>query len=437
MKLNSKTLLTSFFSLFLILCTAICVEAIPASKLQELIDSHKGKFLRVSNEVYDGDILIDTLSNTTIFFENVTIRGNLTLMKLMKSQILGRLIVRGDLNIIGCMYSKFENIETNFLYLQNFAGWGGFYWNTFDGLICQAMQVRQAKLTNGLSAINENYFNGLYVRGGLEKNNWNNLWIRSGVSGGGLEHTRLGTIDAENRWEATYTNPFVIEHFDFSDTNGKDVQSAGIIHEGPRPIVLRSGFIEHHHVAYRGNIIAQNVEIRSCKILPALSGIYDFDVSQTVGKVGNFKSQTAEGIIGNCEFKNGLSGFSGKDIEVLAFNNNSNENINQSNSYLKLVKRTDYSALVFEYLSNRTIPISIVVRGQNVGSIRHQSGGHNKQYGLGHQSTGQADEYYVARSYAFAGEPQAIWIMPGSSPETIVTGFQIYEGIVGYKMRQD
>lgn len=405
----------------------------PGEALLELINAHRGKFLRVENETYEGDILIDSLANTTLFFENVVIKGDVTITRITRSNILGRMQIEGNLNIIGSVYSTYHNVDTRLLYLQNYAGWNGFYWNSFVNIKCRAMQVRQAKLKKGTSAINENFFNGLYVRGGFERNNWNNVWIRNG-NDGFADHTTIGTIESNDRWGTTFTSPFVVEHFDFSDTDAPDtVLSIGIRHDGPRPIVLKNGFIERHYYAYKGEMIAYNVEIRSCKNLPAISGNYQFDVSQKAGKVGNFAPTPAMGIIRNCEFKDSLAGFAYEDARVVP----ASDAVTTSPFAIEIIRVDSQSGIVVKYVSSATTQISIVVRGRDVGEIRHQSGDRDKQYGLGHKATGAKDEYIIARSTAFAGEEQKVWILPSSTGLTTVTGVQIFHGPTGYSIIQN
>ncbi len=379
-------------------------------------------FARIQPGIYSGDIHLDSLSEMLIIFENVTIEGNLTITRSRGTVFEGKLRVKGDLNLIGLQYCRLGNMNARFVYIQNFAGWGGFYWNTFNNLSCRAMQVRQARLKRGISAINENYFNGLYIRGGLAKNNWNNLWIRSGGNADPSDHTTLGTIADSVRWNTVYTNPFVIDHFDFSDSRSPEgTKSCAVKHEGPRPIHLKNGFVEHHDLAYQGKIVSENVEFRSCKVVPALSGEFDFDVAQTVGKIGNFRARPAPGIISDPLFSAGIRApFSGKGIQSLG------EGVQ--------IKPGASNMLIYEWVAQRSGTISIVARGRYIGSLRHQSGNNTRQYGLGHQAKGGTEAYIVGRSKVKKGERQRVWVIPHKSENTVVTGLQIYEGYTGFQI---
>ncbi len=386
----------------------------------QLIEADSDGYVIIAGGTYYGDLTLDQLTGKTIVFKNVTIKGSLTITKMSHSHISGNLKVTSDLNLIGLKYCSFQNITSSFLYLQNYAGWGGIYWNTFKQIHCKGMQVRQAKLKSGTSAINENYFEGLYVRGGLAKNDWKNVWIRDDPNSQIPDHTLIGTLPLDEKWSTVYTNPFVINHFDFSDSEApKGIRSMGIKHEGPRPIKLQNGFVEHHYYSHEGELIFENVEIRSCKSVKALSGNYDFDVSNVAGKIGNFKAIPAIGRVTNYNFNSGMEGFLGKGLTL------------KKNTVI--IGARDYDALIYEFTAPRTGFISIVVRGEKIGSIRHQSGDRQKQYGLGHRSTGRANEYYVGRSQMYEGEKQTIWILASKNTPSVITGFQVFDGVNGFQ----
>lgn len=415
-------------TLIFYLCFTVCVTTVlaseesPSSTLKSIIDGGGG-YVEVNGGTYSGDVNLGPYTNKVIVFKNVTINGNLTLQRMKNLTLEGRLKVTGDLNLIGMIYCDLENITSNFMYIQNYAGWGGFYWNTFKNIQSKAMQVRQAALKNGTSAINENYFEGLYIRDGLAKNNWNNVWIRNGGNITSSDHNytdRIGLDPDLDYWSTVYTNPFVINHFDFSDTNApSSSRSTGIRHEGPRPISVQNGFIEHHYYSHAGEMVLENVEMRSNTNIAAISGNLDFDVGKVVGKVGNYKALPAVGLVDNYDFENGLTGYTGKGISV--------------SGGVVSIKNGTYDALEFRYTAKRTGPISIVVRGQYVVEVKHQSGSGPRQYGLGHKYTGKQDEYIIARSTARAGETQRIWVRAASGKTAKVTGFQVYEGLTGFK----
>jgi hypothetical protein len=266
---------TLIFFLTLTICIpAFSAEAVMSSSTLKSIIDGGGGYVEVNGGTYTGDVSLGPYTNKVIVFKNVTVNGDLTLQRMNNLIVQGKLKVTGDLNLIGMIYCDLQNITSNFIYLQNYAGWGGFYWNTFKNIHSKAMQIRQAALKNGTSAINENYFEGLYLRGGLAKNNWNNLWIRNGGNITSSDHNyvdRIGLDPDLDYWSTVYTNPFVINHFDFSDTDApSNVKSTGIRHEGPRPITVRNGFIEHHYYSHSGEMTFENVEMRSNSNIPAL-----------------------------------------------------------------------------------------------------------------------------------------------------------------------
>lgn len=249
--------------------------------------------LAIGNDVlvpqgsYTGDITISGTGRTVVF-EDVAITGDITITALYHSTVRGRCSCT-DLRIFGIQNCIIEAIRGDFMYIQNRAGVSGVYWNVFKSLSFNALQVRQAALTSGTSAINQNAFRDCTFKGGHDNNTFTdadtnavgvNVWLRdevAEVAEGGTYPTYTedyteGSFSGSAKWDAIYTNPFEFDGFDFSYSDGfgttPDI-SWGIKNESTTSCEpwLKNGFIEDVDRAYSGaECNAVNVEVRDSVI---------------------------------------------------------------------------------------------------------------------------------------------------------------------------
>lgn len=386
-----------------------------------------------ANCIINADVVIELKENAVIDFNNCTINGNLKLSRNKNCEFKGKVNVKDDTIIIGSVSNKFGIISTNFFYLQNYVGWGGVYWNTWEAIYCKAMQVRQAKIPNDTSSLNCNVINKLVAQHGLEKNNWINVWFRA--KGTEFLYTEEGTsseLVGNAKWDIVTTNPFEINNLDLSYSNSEGITSYGIVNEGNRPLILRSGFIENINIAMSGLIDSNNIEIRNSDLNP-ISGDYNFKTSKLVGKIGGFEVES-EPIVKNCEFGEGLNNFTKNgDVQIVKTNTAYNKygrvcRITQNNSNI--------SKLMYEFIAERTGYITILVRGVNIGDITCTDG-NNSQYKLGNLKPNGKYGYSVGRASVTKGNKILISIYTpaytelGTGEITDLTGFQVAYGKVG------
>ncbi|ALY08050.1 hypothetical protein EauS123_00051 [Exiguobacterium phage vB_EauS-123] len=396
---------------------------------------------------YTGDFVVNNLDKKKLDFRNVSINGNVRLSRIKNSQITGYLKATGDIDVIGSVNNTFEKLEGSMVYLQNWVNWGGFYWTTFEEIICKAFQVRQAKLnpSSSVSAINQNVIRKLIAQYGLSENNWYNVWFRSGASGGTLEHTTLGTdpiYTGSDKWNELFTNPFLIENFDFSYTDAPGgTDSYGIVHEGGRPLYLNAGFIENITYSTKGKLIVQKLETRNTTT-QALDGNFEYVPAEIIGKLGSFRPVSI-GLIDNCEFAQGLKDFTSFGSVSLVTASSVSAPTSSSGLVVKIDQSPSVaSRLIHTFVASYTGVVSIVVRGKNLGLVNVQNGSLGTEFVLGYAPDPNNFGYSVARANITRGQTVTVSIYTpayttlGTGQTTLVTGVQVFQGYAGSDFRQ-